>query len=405
MSIRPAVRTVDSGGSASVFDRMTADEALPASVPGRRGLAALRRVLSRLVRVAAVVLPWTIGLFYVLVAIDSPDRSNVGRVVGGLLGLVQVVALRWRREQPERVAAVVLAAALPFHFVVEEVVIPFAGLMAVWSLALARRPGVSLVGLAGLLAVCSANFATTTVDDTVFTMVVSVSVWALAEAARSRRAAIEDETRRALADERARISRELHDVIAHSVSAIVIQAGAASDVFDRRPDQARAALGAIEAAGRDALGELRRLLGGVRLHDDDASPAPPAAGLARVDELAAPLRAAGVKVAVAREGEPGPLPAGVDLGAYRIVQEALTNTLRHANATTAEVTLRYSTDAIEIEVVDDGRGAPGRSGDGPGYGLIGMRERANLLGGTLEAGPTAHGGYRVHARLPMGAAP
>jgi signal transduction histidine kinase len=131
------------------------------------------------------------------------------------------------------------------------------------------------------------------------------------------------------------------------------------------------------------------------------SPLPPQPGLERVDELAEPLRAAGLRVLVNQEGAPAALPAGVNLSAYRIVQEALTNTLRHARASFAEVTFRYSPEAVEIEVVDNGKGPPPRASDGAGYGLLGMRERAALLGGTVETGPTAHGGFRVHARLPL----
>jgi signal transduction histidine kinase len=174
-----------------------------------------------------------------------------------------------------------------------------------------------------------------------------------------------------------------------------VQAAAADDVFDERPDQARAALRSIEHAGRDALGELRRLLGAVQPADPDG----PQPGLDRLDELAEPLRAGGLDVVVRREGEPAPLPAGVDLSAYRIVQEALTNTLRHARATSAEVTVTYEDDAVEVDVRDDGRAAG--DGQGSGRGLVGMRERAALVGGTLEAGPQPGGGYRVHARLPL----
>ncbi len=248
------------------------------------------------------------------------------------------------------------------------------------------------------------NFFTTTVDDTVFAMVLAGGAWALGEAARNRRKAIDEGARRAVGDEQARIARELHDVIAHSVSVIVVQASAADDVFDTRPDQARAALRSIEQAGRDALRELRTLLAGDAPGDPD--PTRPQPGLARLDELAEPLRLAGLEVVVHREGEAPRLPAGVDLSAYRIVQEALTNTLRHARATRAEVTVRYGAGAVEVEVRDDGRGVPLVADvNGAGQGLVGMRERAALLGGTLEAGPLPGGGYRVHARLPLEASP
>jgi signal transduction histidine kinase len=250
--------------------------------------------------------------------------------------------------------------------------------------------------------VTSLNFFTTTDDDAVFALALAGGSWALGEAARNRRRAIREEARRAVGDEQARIARELHDVIAHSVSVIVVQASAAEDVFDTRPDQARAALRSIEQAGRDALRELRTLLGGP---PGDPDPTHPQPGLARLDELAEPLRLGGLEVVVRREGEGPELPAGVDLSAYRIVQEALTNTLRHARATRAEVTVRFGDGAVELEIRDDGRGSPGALVNGAGQGLVGMRERAALLGGTLEAGPLPGGGYRVHARLPLEASP
>jgi signal transduction histidine kinase len=182
---------------------------------------------------------------------------------------------------------------------------------------------------------------------------------------------------------------------------IVVQAAAADDVFDERPDQARTALRAIESSGREALAELRRLLAAVR-PDADENPNRPQPGLGDLDELAAPLRAGGLDVVVQREGGPTELPAGVDLSAFRIVQEALTNTLRHAGATRAEVTVRYDSEAVEVDVLDDGRGATSGGTPGGGHGLVGMRERVALLGGTLEAGPLPRGGgYRVHARLPL----
>ena len=211
---------------------------------------------------------------------------------------------------------------------------------------------------------------------------------------------IHEEARRAVADEQARIAREVHDVVAHSVSVIVVQAAAADDVFDEHPDQARDALRSIEHTGRDALRELRLLLGAMRPAGDGAEHAP-APGLERLDELAEPLRAGGLDVVMRREGD-GDVPAGVDLSAYRIVQEALTNTLRHARATRAEVVLRLGPEALEVDVRDNGR--PSVALSEGGHGLVGMRERATMLGGTFEAGPMPEGGYRVHARLPLEAA-
>ena len=352
------------------------------------------------------VLPWAVAVFLVLTAIDehaTPTRWSL-LAPSIALALVQGVALRWRRRRPERVTALVLLAGLGYQLLVPEIVLPIAGFFAVGSLAAARPPRVSLPGLAGLMGLAATNFFTTTVGDTVFTMGLAVGAWALGEAARNRQLAIQQEARRAVAEERARIARELHDVIAHSVSVIVVQAGAADQLFGERPDQARGALRAIESAGRDAQRELRRLLAAVRpgAEADSAHPQP---GLDRLDELAEPLREGGLEVDVRWEGTSRALPAGVDLSAYRIVQEALTNTLRHANATRAEVTVRYADDAVEVSVLDDGRGAVPAPGDGGGYGIAGMRERVTILGGTLEAGPLPRGGYRVRALLPLEASP
>jgi signal transduction histidine kinase len=206
----------------------------------------------------------------------------------------------------------------------------------------------------------------------------------------------EAERARAVAEEQARIARELHDVIAHNVSVMVVQAAAANDVFETRPDRVREALRAIERSGRDALTELRRLLGTVREEQPDYAPQP---GLARLDALVEQVRTAGLAVAVRVEGEPQELPAGIDLSAYRIVQEALTNTLRHASASRVEVALRYGPDELDVEVRDDGAGTG--NGGGAGRGLIGMRERVAAYGGALVAGPGPDGGFAVAASFPL----
>jgi signal transduction histidine kinase len=232
--------------------------------------------------------------------------------------------------------------------------------------------------------------------------VVSVAVaWLLGDTLRARRAWLDEEQeqhlRRATEAEQARIARELHDVIAHNVSVMVVQAAAANDVFDTHPEKARDALRSIEATGRSALTELRRLLGAVRSPLEAAYAPQP--GLARLDGLVEGVRAAGLPVAVHVEGELADLPAGPDLSAYRIVQEALTNTLKHAEASRAEVDVRRTAEELELEIVDDGVG--GGSGTGDGQGLIGMRERASLVGGEVDAGPLPGGGFRVRARLPL----
>jgi signal transduction histidine kinase len=202
-----------------------------------------------------------------------------------------------------------------------------------------------------------------------------------------------------LARERARIARELHDVIAHSVSVMVIQAGAADQWLERDPSQARESLRAVQELGGSTVGELRRMLGILRDHPEDLS-LDPQPGMARLPRMLRQFRDAGLCVELRSEGEPAPLPPGIDLSAYRIVQEALTNTLRHAHAARADVRLVYRPDALELEILDDGSVAG--SVDGQGHGLIGMRERASLYGGTFSAGPQAGGGYRVSARLPLG---
>ena len=215
------------------------------------------------------------------------------------------------------------------------------------------------------------------------------------------------EARRIVTEERTRIARELHDVVAHRVSLMTVQAGAAKAVATRDPDGALKAMGAVEEAGRQALAELRHLLGVLRPADglDGLGPQP---GLADLPKLVERMRAAGVEVALAGDDAPaGPIPARVDLFAYRIVQEALTNVLKHAGpGTRAEVRLGSDRREVAVEVVDDGGGiAAALPSGGAGHGIVGMRERALLLGGTLDAGPESGGGFRVTAHLPTGGEP
>jgi signal transduction histidine kinase len=213
----------------------------------------------------------------------------------------------------------------------------------------------------------------------------------------------EEHARRAAAEEQARIARELHDIVTHNVSVMTVQAAAAGDVFDTQPGRAREALASIESTGRQALTELRRLFGRVRPLDGSGELAP-LPGLAGLEDLIAQVQAAGLRVDLTVEGEPQELPAGVDLSAYRIVQEALTNTLKHARASNASVRVRYGAGEIEVEVVDDGRG-PSTNGTERGQGIIGMRERAALFGGELRVGSPAGRGFSVNARIPTEEAP
>ena len=210
----------------------------------------------------------------------------------------------------------------------------------------------------------------------------------------------EEQAERAVIEERTRIARELHDVIAHNVSVMVVQASAGEDVFDSDPARARESLSAVASTGRAALTELRRLLGVIRADEDHAGYAPQP-GIEYLDELVGQIRETGLTVELSVLGEPRELPEGVGLCAYRIVQEALTNTLKHADASEAQVSVRYVADALELQVTDDGRAAPLVNGDTTGHGLIGMRERVALFGGELWVGARAGRGFEVSARLPL----
>lgn len=207
-------------------------------------------------------------------------------------------------------------------------------------------------------------------------------------------------TRDAVSEERARIARELHDVVAHAMSVMVVQAGAARMVMERDTEEAATALKRIEDTGRMGLAEMRRLLGILNTDDEGATLAPQP-GLERLDDLLDTMRETGLPVEAMVEGTPRNLPPGVDLTAYRVVQEGLTNALKHAGEAHARVLLRYGPDALEVEIADDGRGPPPDGEQPPGHGLIGMHERVALFGGSLETGARQGGGFVVRARIPL----
>jgi signal transduction histidine kinase len=214
----------------------------------------------------------------------------------------------------------------------------------------------------------------------------------------------EELARRAMAEERLRIAREMHDVVAHSLSMIAVQSGVGAHVAATQPEEARKALAAVEAASRTALNELRRLLGVLREVGEPAGSRAPAPGLAAVDTLLTQMGEAGLAVKLRVEGVRPQVPPGVDLSAYRIVQEALTNVLKHAGPAQAQVVICYSDQEVAIEVTDDGHGpAPATTARraGTGHGLVGFRERTALFGGELEVGPRPGGGFRVAVRLPF----
>jgi signal transduction histidine kinase len=250
------------------------------------------------------------------------------------------------------------------------------------------------------------------VGDYIWPLVLFSAIWAagfflssrsqqLAEAAQRAEAAErarEEEARAAVAEERARIARELHDVVGHSVSVMTVQAAAARRLLLPEQERERQALLVVEQTGREALAEMRRLVGVLR-RPEEAPALAPQPSLDHVDKLVAQAQDAGLPVELHVEGKPVPLSAGIDLTAYRLVQEGLTNAVKHANAEHAEVLVRYSDGQVEITVSDDGRG--GGNGDGSGHGLVGMRERVSVYGGELEAGPRAEGGFALRARLPV----
>jgi signal transduction histidine kinase len=208
----------------------------------------------------------------------------------------------------------------------------------------------------------------------------------------------EEDARRAVDDERSRITRELHDVLAHSVSVMTVQASAVRRLLTPEQEREREALMTVEETGRQALAEMRRLLGIMR-SDTERPALAPQPGLGTLPELVEQVRQSGLPVELTVEGTPVQLPAGVDLSAYRIVQEALTNTLKHAGPAHAWVAVRYAGQDVEIEVANDGSSES--AGDGTGHGLVGMRERVALCGGELESGPRPGGGFKISARLPV----
>lgn len=339
------------------------------------------------------------------------------------LALAVTLPLAWRRQAPIAVLGVGMAAGLTFGGLwptVEPIYVIVALLVACYSVGAYAGRAAGLVCVAVVVAVYIGGAVLDRLRDTgrhgpgdVFMLAFLVGgAWTLGQVVHRRSRQTEELQRRAerlerertqreavaLARERTRIARELHDVIAHSVSVMVIQAGAADELIDTDAPKARACLDAVQEVGQATVVELRRLLGVLRA-DDGAPDLDPQPGVGRLPALVDEIRAAGLPVDLRIDGEPVPLPAGVDLAAYRIVQEALTNTLRHAGPATAHVRVRYCGPAVEVHVMDDGtRGpTPGRGG----HGLVGMRERAALYGGALNAGPRAGGGYAVHARLPI----
>jgi signal transduction histidine kinase len=329
------------------------------------------------------------------------------------------LALAWRRRFP-LVTVAFVAAALSAEVLlgvpVEQPVVPLVALViALYSVAVREPLARAAAGLAALLIADSVvsleqrGGARVEFGNFVFGLLVGGAAWTGGRIVRShsQRAGehaakaerLEAEQLTAVAEERARIARELHDVIAHSVSVMIVQAAAASEMLRHdEPERAARPLATVEETGRQALAEMGRLVGLLRADDEELGLAPQPS-LDELDTLIRQVRDAGLPVELRIEGERRPVPPGVDLSAYRVLQEALTNALKHAGRASAQVLVRFSHDALELEILDDGAGRP--NGRSEGNGLIGMHERVSVFGGEFAAGPRPEGGFSVRARLPL----
>jgi signal transduction histidine kinase len=338
--------------------------------------------------------------------------------VVAIAGIVLVLLLR--RRYPFGAPAVVWLASAALSFVdgkliTSQGVVFIVGLAAALMLGNLRNDVEGRIGLV-IVVGCSAIIASHNPDDDAGILASTTAMfaisWLLGYALRERTEQVEAAERRvalaerdremtarvAVAEERARIARELHDVVAHAVSVMVLQVGAVRHRLTQGDEENRETLKSVEQAGREALAEMRRLLGAMR-HDDEQPELLPTRGLQQLESLFDDVRGAGLDVQLDIHGDTVPLPPGLDLSAYRIVQEALTNTLKHARAGRAVVQVTYGSDDVEIVVSDDGRGSS--SGDGRGHGLVGISERVRLYGGDMSAGASSTGGFVLRARLPV----
>ena len=337
------------------------------------------------------------------------------------LALVAVacLALAWRRRYPVTVLAVSVAAVTVYSLLGyvngAALLAPVIALYAVATQLSARRAIVlGLVAVGVLMAATAARNPFGQISGGGYYLIpgmgAAVVFGGIALANRrayaaSIQARAEQDAQRRIDEERLRIARELHDVVAHTMATINVQAGTAAHVLPSRPEVAAEALQAIKEASRQGLRELRAILNVLR-QADDADPVQPAPGLAQLDALVEGARRAGLPITLTVTGQPFQLPTAVDLAAYRIIQESLTNVIRHAGPAEAAVSLSYRPDELEIDVTDTGHGpkartGPGATGSPAGHGLAGMRERAASVGGTVQTGPRPGGGYQVTALLPV----
>ncbi len=373
-----------------------------------------------------VVLAVVLAAFYVFEAADA--QSGLWRGPGVPLlalpaGLAFIVALAWRRRFPLPVLALAMVP-LGLAWTGPQMApgsYTYALLIALYSVGAHARGRTALLGALGVAVVVAvAVIADLPLirgpGDVGFLVLVIVGPWAAGVAVgrlRERERGIarhalelerdrDEHVRTATKAERARIARDLHDVVAHAISIIVVQARGGRHIAASDPARARAAFDTIESLGGQALTEMQRMLEMLREGESDQSPPAPQPSLRSVAVLARQVTEAGMPVEVTIDGGPIDLPAGIDVSAYRIVQEALTNALKHAGPATVEVRIRYGSDAVAVEVLDSGRGPGSPRAAESGHGLVGMRERARLYGGSVEAGPRAEGGFAVRAQFPLG---
>lgn len=394
------------------------------SGPHRSTFSSVRTVLGLARRYwfdALVLAGIGVGIAGIVVGHDRTGGPT-GPLWFDVLATVAILSpLLARRRFPFGAPAAVGVASVVTSFV-DERLVPFAfvtflaGCAAAFLLGLLRDRAQAVAGLVlavGIVALVVYRDPEANLDGFIATSVIFGILWTIAfalgrtfqeadeakeRAARAERGR-EERAQRAVTEERTRIARELHDVVGHSVSVMTVQASAVRRLLRPEQRREREALLVVEQTGREALAEMRRMVGVLR-RPEEAPALAPQPSLEHLDRLIAQARDAGLPVDLEVEGEPVQLPAGLDLTAYRLVQEGLTNALKHARAERAHVLVRYGDRDIEVTVSDDGLGVTDRDGDG-GHGLVGMRERVSVYGGELEAGPRPDGGYRLRARLPV----
>ncbi|MFE5911975.1 sensor histidine kinase [Streptomyces wedmorensis] len=378
---------------------------------------------------------WAVVLLgFSLLWVGSTYPAADHPVAAGAVGVLFSLVVALRRRAPEKMLLLAVALGIvQLVFGLVPFVADFAMLVIIFTVAAHDGPRwASRLALVGGLCAATLSQLRWPMEGTdsgaakiFFTVIMTVPfalAWVLGDSLRTRRAYFaqleerasrlekerEAQAKVAVAAERARIARELHDVVAHNVSVMVVQADGAAYVMDSSPETAKQALETISTTGRQALAEMRRLLGILRTGEhQEAGEYVPQPDVQQIEDLVEQVRGAGLTVDFAIEGSPRPLPSGVELTAYRIVQEALTNTRKHGGPDVgASVRLVYFDDGLGLLVEDDGRGAPQEmyedgGADGRGHGLIGMRERVGMVGGTLDAGPRPGGGFRISALLPL----